>query len=221
MPTSAAYARTLVQRKKAVLLPHPALPIIQLTHAVPDPVLRPVLLGIVIQPTTATVLVFTEPLGATPLIRLTLDLQHSTTAASRAIVVTALARTMNTLLPMSHTELLSDHPVTDDPAYAAAIHPILTTLEACLFYPITLLSLDTPRLAENPLLRVFLAYVLYRYEYEGFDLGGSWYLPDFWLPEHRAWFEVKGDMPTNDERHKAQQLAVGTGYPAAIFGGDV
>jgi hypothetical protein len=66
-----------------------------------------------------------------------------------------------------------------------------------------------------------LAYVVYRYEYEGFDLGGSWYLPDFWLPEHQMWLEIKGDMPTTEEREKARLLAAGTGYPAVVFGGDV
>jgi len=66
-----------------------------------------------------------------------------------------------------------------------------------------------------------LAYIPFRYEYEGFDLGNIWYLPDFWLPEHQMWLEIKGDRPTADERCKAQQLAVGTGHPTAIFGGDV
>jgi hypothetical protein len=66
-----------------------------------------------------------------------------------------------------------------------------------------------------------LAYIPFRYEYEGFDLGGTWYLPDFWLPENQCWFEVKGSMPTEAEREKAQQLAAGTGHPVVIFGGDV
>jgi hypothetical protein len=66
-----------------------------------------------------------------------------------------------------------------------------------------------------------MVYVTFRYEYEGFDLGDSWYLPDFWLPENQAWLEIKGAMPTDEERNKVQQLAIGTGYPAAIFGGDV
>lgn len=33
--------------------------------------------------------------------------------------------------------------------------------------------------------------VPYQYEVEGFDLDGTWYLPDFWLPKHRAWVEIK------------------------------
>jgi len=28
--------------------------------------------------------------------------------------------------------------------------------------------------------------VKYEYEKEGYDLDGTWYLPDFWLPEHNA-----------------------------------
>jgi hypothetical protein len=66
-----------------------------------------------------------------------------------------------------------------------------------------------------------LAYIPFRYEYEGFDLGNIWYLPDFWLPAHQMWLEIKGDRPTDGERCKAQQLAAGTRYPAVVFGGDV
>lgn len=51
----------------------------------------------------------------------------------------------------------------------------------------------------------------FQYESEGFDLGGTWYLPDFWLPAAKSWFEVKPDEPTVAEIKKAQLLAVGTG----------
>ena len=34
----------------------------------------------------------------------------------------------------------------------------------------------------------------WQYEPEGFDLDGLWYVPDFWLPECRTFFEVKGIM---------------------------
>jgi len=32
----------------------------------------------------------------------------------------------------------------------------------------------------------------WEYEVEGYDLDGLWYLPDFWLPEIKTFFEVKG-----------------------------
>src|SRR5262245_125035 len=40
------------------------------------------------------------------------------------------------------------------------------------------------------------------YEPEGFDLGNAgWYLPDFWLPDYRCWFEIKREdeiAPTDE-----------------------
>jgi hypothetical protein len=36
------------------------------------------------------------------------------------------------------------------------------------------------------------ARVRYEYEVESFDLNGSFYLPDFWLPEKNCWAEIKG-----------------------------
>ena len=41
----------------------------------------------------------------------------------------------------------------------------------------------------------------YRYETEGFVLSdGTYYLPDFWLPEQRLWVEVKGDLDEESKR---------------------
>lgn len=34
--------------------------------------------------------------------------------------------------------------------------------------------------------------IKYEYEYNGWNLHGTWYLPDFWLPELDTWAEVKG-----------------------------
>lgn len=34
--------------------------------------------------------------------------------------------------------------------------------------------------------------VPWRYEPEGFQCPSGWYLPDFWLPHHKIWLEIKG-----------------------------
>jgi hypothetical protein len=34
----------------------------------------------------------------------------------------------------------------------------------------------------------------YEYEKEGFDLDGTWYLPDFWLPNLNCWVEIKPNI---------------------------
>jgi hypothetical protein len=36
--------------------------------------------------------------------------------------------------------------------------------------------------------------IKWEYEMEGYDLDGVWYLPDFWLPKIKTFFEVKGIM---------------------------
>lgn len=61
----------------------------------------------------------------------------------------------------------------------------------------------------------------WEYEPEGFKLpNGTWYLPDFWLPEMEYWVEVKSDKgPTKDETDKAEFLALGTGYPCIMLSG--
>jgi len=38
------------------------------------------------------------------------------------------------------------------------------------------------------------AKVEWTYEQEGYDLGGEWYLPDFWLPKAKQFIEVKGQV---------------------------
>lgn len=60
------------------------------------------------------------------------------------------------------------------------------------------------------------------YEREGYDLGDAgWYLPDFWLPEHKYWIEVKGVAPSKSEERKARALAVHTENPVFIFWGSI
>lgn len=49
--------------------------------------------------------------------------------------------------------------------------------------------------------------IKYEYEKEGYDLDGVQYLPDYWLPEQKCWFEVKGQCPTREEYRKAKLLA--------------
>jgi hypothetical protein len=64
--------------------------------------------------------------------------------------------------------------------------------------------------------------ISYRYEAEGYDLRGVWYLPDFWLPDLKIFIEIKprGEEPTDLEIEKLVRLAEGTGYPAFLFADD-
>jgi len=60
----------------------------------------------------------------------------------------------------------------------------------------------------------------YRYEPEGFDIDGIWYLPDFYLPKHSCWVEIKPGDPSQEEMVKAAALGYSQG-PAYIFHGEV
>jgi len=62
----------------------------------------------------------------------------------------------------------------------------------------------------------------FTYEAEGYDLGGVWYLPDFWFPDHKFFVEIKpDDEPTELEMEKAVRLAEGTGHRVFVFFGMV
>jgi hypothetical protein len=51
--------------------------------------------------------------------------------------------------------------------------------------------------------------IKYEYEPEGFDLGdGYYYLPDFYLPEHEVWVEIKGKDLTKEEREKIERFCI-------------
>lgn len=47
--------------------------------------------------------------------------------------------------------------------------------------------------------------IVHLYEQEGYDLDGLWYLPDFYLPDLRAFVEVKGILDDRSDR-KVQAL---------------
>ena len=60
----------------------------------------------------------------------------------------------------------------------------------------------------------------YEYEAEGFQLGElGCYLPDFRLPAHRYWIEIKGQQPTRDEIRKLGAVSIATGWKSYIFSG--
>lgn len=61
----------------------------------------------------------------------------------------------------------------------------------------------------------------WEYEPEGFKLSdGTWYLPDFWLPEMKMWAEVKpDDGPTDEENDKGRLLVLGSGHPLIFLPG--
>jgi len=60
----------------------------------------------------------------------------------------------------------------------------------------------------------------WEYEKEGFKLDdGTWYLPDFWLPDVNMWAEVKGDYVNVEEITKCYNLAVGSGCPCLMLNG--
>jgi len=63
--------------------------------------------------------------------------------------------------------------------------------------------------------------VTWRYEPEGFDLDGDWYLPDFYLPEIEKWFEVKGTKPTDHEGELARKLAISHRNDVIVAWGDI
>lgn len=63
--------------------------------------------------------------------------------------------------------------------------------------------------------------VRWAYETEGFELGDVRYLPDFWLPDHRAWVEIKPEKPEYNglEWKKANRLLMHQGWPVCFFFG--
>ena len=50
----------------------------------------------------------------------------------------------------------------------------------------------------------------YRYEPEGFDLNGLFYLPDFYLPTEQpaSWIEVKPEIPRDPEGNRRRKAVL-------------
>lgn len=64
--------------------------------------------------------------------------------------------------------------------------------------------------------------VPWEYEKEGFDLGAAGrYLPDFWLPDHDLWIEIKGAECSDDDRAKVVALRAQSGKPVYIAQGAI
>ena len=62
--------------------------------------------------------------------------------------------------------------------------------------------------------------VVWEYEKDGFDLGGEWYLPDFYFPATSLWVEIKPQMlPEFD--YFCSRFGFYTAQPIALFGGPV
>lgn len=60
----------------------------------------------------------------------------------------------------------------------------------------------------------------YEYEPEGFELSSGWYLPDFWMPEWKAWLEVKPEGGITEKSLKlAEELCEESGYAVLILDG--
>ena len=63
----------------------------------------------------------------------------------------------------------------------------------------------------------------YRYEPQGFDLDNIYYLPDFYLPDHDYWIEVKGREldPGSEDWEKVTRLASALNKEVYVTVGDV
>ena len=58
------------------------------------------------------------------------------------------------------------------------------------------------------------------YEKEGFDLSGTWYLPDFWISDWNAWLETKGPPATEEDEEKCSLLARASGRKVLLVSGE-
>lgn len=58
------------------------------------------------------------------------------------------------------------------------------------------------------------------YEKEGYDLSGTWYLPDFFVKDWNCWIEIKGQTPTAEEEEKCDKLAKASGKLVLLLSGE-
>ena len=58
------------------------------------------------------------------------------------------------------------------------------------------------------------------YEKEGFDLSGTWYLPDFWVEDWNTWIEIKGKGASDEEARKCELLSQASGKNVLLLAGD-
>lgn len=63
--------------------------------------------------------------------------------------------------------------------------------------------------------------IQFEYEREGYELKSGKYLPDFWLPKHNKWLEIKGQNPNYLEDKLAYELADATSHPVLMLFGDI
>ena len=62
----------------------------------------------------------------------------------------------------------------------------------------------------------------YLYEPEGYHLGSLGnYLPDFWLPNHEYWIEIKGRRPSPIEINRLKALVYQSGAPGFLLWGEI
>lgn len=59
--------------------------------------------------------------------------------------------------------------------------------------------------------------IKWQYEPQAFEVGGTYYLPDFWLPETQTWVEVKGSAAQMDW-HLMNRAAQGVGGLPGLLG---
>lgn len=62
--------------------------------------------------------------------------------------------------------------------------------------------------------------ISWQYELEGYDLGDRiWYLPDFWLPDHKLFAEVKPVKFSETEYEKCERLVQQSGFGCLLLAG--